>query len=145
MYHDRGGSYKGRLTAFAPLANTAVMAKTLGSEIRRLRLEADITLRGFARQLGHTAAHQSDIEHGRRMPSDEVLQKTVAALAHVGADYDELKELDTRLGRDLEQWIQNHPDARAMLREMKASGRSAKQFLKEWRERLESKDEEADS
>lgn len=120
------------------------MATTLGSEIRRLRLEAEFTLRGFAKMLGHTAAHQSDIEHGRRMPSEDVLRRTVDALAHVGANYDKLKELDTRLGRDLEEWIQEHPDARAMLREMKASGRSAKRFLKEWRERLESNDEEKD-
>lgn len=108
---------------------------TLGSEIRRLRLEAEFTLRGFAKMLGHTAAHQSDIEHGRRMPSEEVLRRTVDALAHVGANYDELKELDTRLGRDLEEWIQEHPAARALLRESKASGRSARELLEEFRNR----------
>lgn len=112
------------------------MAKTLGSEIRRLRLEAEVTLRAFARKLGHTAAHQSDIEHGRRMPSEGVLRKTVKKLAHVGATYEGLKELDTRIERDLEQWMQKHPEARALLRETRASGRPVREILEEMRERV---------
>ncbi len=121
------------------------MSKTLGSEIRRLRLEAEYTLRGFAKELGHTAAHQSDIEHSRRMPSEALLRRTVETLAHVGADYDELKELDTRLGRDLEQWIQEQPAARAMLRESKASGRSARELLYEFRDRVLGKDKDEEN
>lgn len=117
------------------------MPKTLGDEIRRLRLKADITLRSFARKLGHTAAHQSDIEHGRRMPSEEVLRKTVQELAHVGATYEALKELDTRLGDDLQEWIQKTPEARALLRETKASGRSARQVLEELRDILRKREE----
>lgn len=110
--------------------------KTLGSEIRRLRLESGKTLRAFARQLGHTAAHQSDIERGRRMPSEEVLRKIAVALEHVGASYDEFKELDTRLDPELERWIQEHPPARAMLRETKASGRPVGEILEELRKRI---------
>jgi transcriptional regulator with XRE-family HTH domain len=113
------------------------MVKTLGSEIRRLRLLADITLRGFAKNLGHTAAHQCDIEHGRRMPSGDVLRRTVEALTHVGANYDELKDLDTRLDRDLEQWMQKNPAARALIRESKDSGRPVRELLQEFRERQE--------
>lgn len=113
------------------------MAKTLGSEIRRLRLEAEFTLRGFAKKLSHTAAHQSDIEHGRRMPSEDVLRRTVEALTHVGANYEDLKELDTRLDRDLEQWMQKNPAARALLRESKASGRPVRELLQEFRDRQE--------
>ena len=85
-----------------------------------------------------------NIEHGRRMPSEEVFRRTVDALAHVGANYDELKELDTRLGRDLEEWIQEHPAARALLRESKASGRSARELLDEFRDRVLRRDEEED-
>ena len=116
------------------------MANVLGEEIRRLRLNADITLRAFAKQLGHTAAHQSDIEHGRRMPSEGVLRGTAEALAHVGATYDGLKELDPRLGPELEQLVREHPEARALLRatdeRAKASGKSVREILQELRDKL---------
>jgi len=113
------------------------MAKTLGSEIRRLRLEAEVTLRAFARGLGHTPAHQSDIEHGRRMPSEDVLKRTAKALERVGATYEGLKELDTRLDRDLQKWVQKNDAARALLRESKDSGRPVAELLEEFRARQE--------
>ena len=120
------------------------MVKNLGSEIRRFRLESGITLRGFAKQLGHTAAHQSDIEHGRRMPSKEVLRKTALALAHVGATYEALRELDPRLEPDLEQLVRENPEARALLRatddRAKATGKSVKEILQELQERLREDD-----
>ena len=118
------------------------MTRTLGTEIRRLRLEAGVTLRGFAKKLGHSAAHQSDIEHGRRMPSEDVLRRIVDELSEVGATLEGLQELDTRIDPDLEKWIKDHPAARAMLRESKASGRSAKELLDEFRRQVLGKDEE---
>jgi len=116
--------------------------KTLGDEIRRLRLKAEITLRAFAKELGHSAPFQSDIEHNRRMPSDETLRKMAKLLAHVGASYDRFRELDTRLGSELEQWVQKTPEARALLRETKASGRH-REVLEHLREILR-RDEESE-
>lgn len=107
--------------------------KTLGSEIRRLRLKAEITLRSFAKEVGHTAAHQSDIEHGRRMPSKEVLEKITARLAHVGATPEAFEHLDFRLSDELEAWVQAEPEARALLREARASGRPAGEILEQLR------------
>ena len=118
------------------------MAPALGDEIRRLRLEADITLRAFAKQLGHTAAHQSDIEHGRRMPSERVLRKIADAL---GATYEGLSELDPRLGPELEQLVKDNPEARALLRatdeRAKASGKSVRDILRDLQQRLLEEDE----
>ena len=129
----------------APLAYTACVATTLGGEIRRLRLEADITLRAFAEQLGHTAAHQSDIEHGRRMPSERVLRKIAERLAHVGATYEGLREFDPRLGPELEQLVKDNPEARALLRatdeRARASGRSVREILRELQRKLREEDE----
>lgn len=113
---------------------------TLGDEIRRLRTKAGITLRAFAKKLGHTAAHQSDIELGRRMPSEEVLRATVKELARVGATYEAFKELDTRLSADLQRWIHDTPEARALLRETKASG-SPRETLEKLRELLKKQKE----
>ena len=121
------------------------METTLGAEIRRLRLKADITLRAFAQQLGHTAAHQSDIEHGRRMPSERVLVKIANRLANVGATYESLRELDSRLGPELEQLVRENPEARSLLRatdeRARASGKSVRDILRELQQTLREEEE----
>jgi len=54
--------------------------KTFGQRIRELREVQDLSLREFARKLGDlSAAFISDIELGRRFPSDKVLEK----MAHI--------------------------------------------------------------
>lgn len=70
------------------------MAKTLGSRIRELREERDISLREFARALGEvSAAHISDIELGRRYPSDTLLAKIASKLK---VTVEELQRYDSR-------------------------------------------------
>ncbi len=68
--------------------------QTLGQKIRELREGKDVSLREFAKKLGDlSAAFVSDVELGRRFPSDKVLAK----MAHVlGVTVDELKKYDTR-------------------------------------------------
>ena len=65
----------------------------LGERIRALREERDLSLRELAKKLGCSAAFLSDIELGRRYPSDKNL-KDLARL--LNAPYDELKAYDTR-------------------------------------------------
>ena len=131
----------------AALSAYIACVPTLGDEIRRLRLKADITLRAFAQQLGHTAAHQSDIEHGRRMPSERVLRRIAEGLAPVGATYEGFRELDSRLEPELEQLVKNNPEARALLRatdeRAKTSGKSVREILRELQRKLR-EDEEND-
>jgi transcriptional regulator with XRE-family HTH domain len=68
--------------------------QTLGQRIREIRDAKDISLREFARQLGDlSAAFISDVELGRRFPSDKVLSK----MAHVlDVPLNDLKKHDTR-------------------------------------------------
>lgn len=68
--------------------------KTFGERVRELREAKDISLREFARQLGDlSAAFVSDIELGRRFPSEKVLER----MAHVlGVKQEELVKYDTR-------------------------------------------------
>ena len=106
------------------------MSQALGSEIRRLRTKAGFTLRGFAQKIGISAAHQSDIEYGRRLPSEKVLQEIAKALSNVGASYEKLKELDTRLDPELEQWMQQTPGLGEMLREVRASNKSPQEVIR---------------
>ena len=72
---------------------TIGMNKTLGNRIRELREQLGISLREFAKRLGATPAHVSDIELGRRNPSDELLQKMSSML---GESAEELRKYDTR-------------------------------------------------
>jgi len=65
----------------------------LGQRIRELREERDLSLRELAKRLGCSAAFLSDIELGRRYPSDNNLKD----LAHLlSTSLDELKAHDTR-------------------------------------------------
>lgn len=68
--------------------------QTLGQKIRELREAKDISLREFAKKLGDlSASFVSDVELGRRFPSDKVFAKMAHAL---GVTVDELKKHDTR-------------------------------------------------
>jgi transcriptional regulator with XRE-family HTH domain len=69
--------------------------KTLGEYIRELREKNDLSLRELAKKLDNlSAAFLSDVELGRRYPSDDVLAK----MANVfGVSVAELKSYDTRV------------------------------------------------
>lgn len=66
---------------------------TLGGRIRELREQRDLSLREFAKRVGHSAPFLSDVELGRRFPSPEVLAKMAHAL---GVPVTELQAHDTR-------------------------------------------------
>jgi transcriptional regulator with XRE-family HTH domain len=65
----------------------------LGQKIRELRDERDVSLRELAKTLGCSAAFLSDIELGRRYPSEDTLKDIAHALRVPVAD---LKAHDTR-------------------------------------------------
>ena len=67
--------------------------KPLGERIRELRDQSDLSVRELAKKLKISAPFLSDIELGRRHPSDEVLK----GIAHVlGTTLDDLKKHDAR-------------------------------------------------
>jgi transcriptional regulator with XRE-family HTH domain len=67
--------------------------KTLGQRIRELRDEKDFSTRELAKKAEISIAFLSDIELGRRQPSEKVL----AAIAKpLGTTLQELQEYDTR-------------------------------------------------
>lgn len=111
--------------------------ETVGQAIRRLRLEADYTLRGFAELVGISAAYQSDIEHDRRVPTEAVLGKIAKVLGRrVRVTYEELRDLSARIEGDIQPIVQNTPELSRFLREVKQSGRPAAEVLKELQEQL---------
>ena len=70
------------------------MLKPLGERIRELREERDLSLREFASKLGGlSAAFLSDVELGRRHPSEKVLADMARVLE---TPLEDLRKHDTR-------------------------------------------------
>ncbi|MEN6537876.1 MAG: helix-turn-helix transcriptional regulator [Bryobacteraceae bacterium] len=82
--------------------------KSLGDKLRELRELQDLSLRELAKKIGDvTAAHLSDIEFGRRHPSDDLLVK-LASFFHVPLE--ELRTLDSRPPvEDMKRLVQSNP------------------------------------
>jgi transcriptional regulator with XRE-family HTH domain len=71
------------------------MVKTLGQRVRELREEADLSLRELAKRVGDngvSAAFLSDVELGRRHPSEKMLPNLAKALKTTSS---ELQKYDT--------------------------------------------------
>ena len=66
---------------------------SLGQRLRQLRDRADLSLRELAKRIGISSPFLSDIELGRRFPSEEILEKLAAAL---NVSLGELKKYDNR-------------------------------------------------
>ncbi len=115
---------------FAESANMWNMKTAdLGQELRRLRQEAGLTLRGLAATLGVSAAHLSDIEHNHRRPSDDLLRKIARALRKAGATFDSLEPLATGLDPATREWAASTPGVRTLLRTLKQSGQQPLDIL----------------
>jgi transcriptional regulator with XRE-family HTH domain len=67
---------------------------TLGQRIRELRDQHDLSLRELARSVEVSAAFMSDVELGRRYPTDEILAKIAKKLR---TSVEELRVYDSRV------------------------------------------------
>jgi transcriptional regulator with XRE-family HTH domain len=66
---------------------------SLGQRLHELRDRADLSLRELAKKVGISGPFLSDIELGRRFPSEEILAKLARAL---NVPLDDLKKYDNR-------------------------------------------------
>ena len=81
--------------------------KNLGELIRELRENANLSLRELAKSVDVSAPFLSDVELGRRYPSDEVLSKVAKALK---VSVEQLKQHDHREAvSDLKKLIAGNP------------------------------------
>ena len=71
--------------------------KTFGERLRELREAKDFSLRELAREVNVSAAFMSDVELGRRYPSEELLTKIAKRLQTTAED---LQTYDTRAPLD---------------------------------------------
>ena len=87
---------------------------TFGERIRELRLDRNLSLRQLARRIGKSAPFLSDIELGRRFPSEGVLR---AIARELRIEHTHLKEYDHRESiTTLRQLSMEDPEWRIALR-----------------------------
>jgi transcriptional regulator with XRE-family HTH domain len=83
------------------------MPQSLGEKIKELRLAQAMSLRELARRIEKSAPFLSDIELGRRFPSEDVLNDLAKEL---GVAIEELAKLDARSPlADLKRMAQEDP------------------------------------
>ena len=84
---------QGQAMLYVSSVSSHMIEISLGQRIRELRDKAALSLRGLANRIGISSPFLSDIELGRRFPSEEILAKLADAL---DVSPDELKQYDTR-------------------------------------------------
>ena len=90
--------------------------KSLGNRIRELREKKDLSVRELAKALKLSAPFLSDIELGRRHPSEEVLER-LAKL--IGTSLEDLKTYDARPPvQELKRMAASNPAMGFALRKM---------------------------
>lgn len=87
--------------------------KSLGLIISEARKAAAMSLRDLAQRVGVNHSYISDIEYGRRIPSERVLKSIAAQL---GLNADALLSLAGRLGEKSDDYIRKHPQSAMLFR-----------------------------
>ena len=102
--------------------------KTLGQRIRELRQERDLSLRELATKIEVSSAFMSDVELGRRNPSDKHLEAIAGALQ---TPLDDLKRYDTRPPlREFQRVTLADPQYGVAFRQMMDRNISSQELLK---------------
>ena len=96
--------------------------ETLGERIRKVRLKARITLRGFAALAEVSPSFLCDVEAGRRYPTDDVLDRFARELKVEAAD---LRVLDNRAYlTELKRLLDSDPVWGLVFKEIAEAGRA---------------------
>ena len=104
------------------------MEKTLGEYLRELRENKDFSVRELAKRLGVSAPFLSDVELGRRHPSEDVLSKLARELDTTVA---ELRRHDARAPiRELRRMAANNPAMGFALRKVVEDGVDPEDLLR---------------
>ena len=99
--------WQGQAILLVSFVSSHMIGISLGQRIHELRDKADLSLRGLAKRIGISSPFLSDIELGRRFPSEEILAKLAGALE---VSPDELKQYDTRAPiADLKRLMDSDP------------------------------------
>lgn len=97
------------------MAYSATVADSLGAYLRKARLARGLRLRAVAGKLGVTPGYVSDVELGRRMPSEALMRKLAGLL---GLELGELLERAGRLDGATEEYLRRTPEAVRLVRKL---------------------------
>lgn len=101
--------------------------KTLGERIRELRDEHDLSVRELAKKIKVSAPFLSDVELGRRHPSEQVLERLASAL-HTSVV--NLRKHDARAPvQELKRMAATNPAMGFALRRMVSEGVNSDELL----------------
>jgi len=101
---------------------------TFGERIRERREELDLSLREFAKLVKCSPPFISDVERGRRFPSDQVLELMAQVLK---LKLKELKEIDPRPPvEELRKMAENNPTYAVAFRTIVANKTTAEDLLR---------------
>ena len=104
------------------------MEKTLGECLRELRESKDLSVRELSKRIGVSAAFLSDVELGRRHPSEDVLSKLAREL---GTTVAELRRHDARAPiRELRRMAASNPAMGFALRRVVEDGVDPEDLLR---------------
>lgn len=98
---------------------------SLGEQLRAARVEKGLGLRELARLVDIAPSYVSDIEYGRRVPSEGVLRELCEAL---GLDAEKMLAVAGRLGDEADRYLRREPAARVLLRRAQESNLSDNQL-----------------
>jgi len=118
------------------------MTLTLGEQVREARVGAGLTLRELARQLSRAPSYINDIEHDRRVPSEEVLADIANAL---NLDAGDLLTSAGRVSSDAVAYMQRTPQAGVLFRKMSGAnlaGKDLDDVLKQVEKLIDERDQQ---
>lgn len=87
--------------------------RSLGERVRETRVAQGLTLRELARRIERAPSYLNDIEHNRRVPSEEVLSDICKVLE---LDFDVMLASAGRLGKEAERYLKREPSAGVLFR-----------------------------
>lgn len=103
------------------------MVAKVGEMVRAGREASGLSLRRCASDVGLPPSYLSDIENGRRLPSERALELLAA---HLDLDVERLHACSGRVSSDLKRWLETNPQVRDALDSLRAADVSPGQIRK---------------
>lgn len=82
--------------------------KTIGEIIAEARKQSGLSLRAVAGRVPISFTYLSEIEKGKRMPSEKVI-KSLSEQSELSLDFDHMMAHSGRIGEEAEAYLEKHP------------------------------------
>jgi transcriptional regulator with XRE-family HTH domain len=123
---------------------TSPAKRSLGEQIHDARIEHKLSLRGLAEKIERAASYINDIEHDRRIPSEEVLARIAGELE---LNIDLLLAAAGRVSGGSQSYLQENPTAGVLFRRVSdaaLSDRDLSKLLEQAQSLIDKRDNQTD-